>query len=69
MVKHPTSTQVMISQFMDSSPALGSVLIAQNLEPVLDSVSSSVSLSVPLPLVLSLSLSLSLTHTQINLSK
>ena len=28
-VRHPTSTQVMISQSMGSSPALGSVLMAQ----------------------------------------
>ena len=31
-VKRPTSAQVMISQFMGSSP--GSVLTAQSLEPV-----------------------------------
>ena len=38
-VKHQTSAQVMISQFMGSSPALGSVLTAQSLEPASDSVS------------------------------
>ena len=39
LVKHPTSAQVMISQFVSSSPALGSVLTAQSLEPTSDSVS------------------------------
>ena len=32
-VKRPTSAQVMISRFMGSSPVLGSVLMAQGLEP------------------------------------
>ena len=36
-----TSAPVMISQSMSSSPALGSVLIAQSLEPTSDSVSPS----------------------------
>ena len=54
-VEHPTSAQVMISQFMSSSPASGSVLTAQSLEPVSDSVSPS--LSAPPPLMLSLSVS------------
>ena len=40
-VKRPTLTQVMITQFMSSSPTLGSVLTAQNLEPTLDSLSRS----------------------------
>ena len=40
-VKHPTSAQVMISWFMGSCPASGSVLPAQSLEPALDSLSSS----------------------------
>ena len=40
-VKHPTSAQVTISQFVSSSPALDSVLTAQSLEPVSDSVSPS----------------------------
>ena len=44
-VKHPTSTQVTISWFMSLSPALGSVLIAQSLEPASDSVSPSLPLS------------------------
>ena len=35
----PTSTQVMISWFMSSSPASGSLLIAWSLEPASDSVS------------------------------
>ena len=54
-VKRPTSAQVTISQFVSSSPASGSVLTAQSLEPASDSVSLSlcpfpahaVSLSVP----------------------
>ena len=56
-VKHPTSVQVMISQFVSLSPVLGSVLTAQSLEPAADSVSPS--LSAPPSLVLCLSLSLS----------
>ena len=32
-VKHQTSAQVMISQFVSSSPTSGSVLTAQSLEP------------------------------------
>ena len=40
-VGHPTSAQVMISRSVSSSPALGSVLTAQSLEPVSDSVSPS----------------------------
>ena len=38
-VKHLTSAQVMISQFVSSSPTSGSVLTAQSLEPASDSVS------------------------------
>ena len=53
-VKCPTLAQVMITQFMGSSPALGSVLTVQNLEPASDSVSPS--LSVPPPHILSLTL-------------
>ena len=52
-VKRPTSAQVMISLSMSSSPASGSVLTAQSLEPVSDSVTPS--LSAPPLLVLSLS--------------
>ena len=40
-VKRPTSAQVMISQSVSSSPASGSVLTAQSLEPVCNSVSPS----------------------------
>ena len=50
-----TSTQVMISRFMGSSPASGSVLSIESLEPASDSVSPS--LSAPSSLSLSLSLS------------
>ena len=53
LVECPTSAQVMISQLMGSSPASGSVLTAQSLEPALDSVSPFLSLS-PCP---------TLTHT------
>ena len=53
-VKRPTSAQVMISQSVSSSPASGSVLTAQNLEPVSDSVSPSLS---ALPYSCSLSVS------------
>ena len=59
-VKHPISAQVMISRLVGSSPASGSVLTAQSLEPASDSVSSS--LSAPPPLILCLSLSLSLSQ-------
>ena len=52
-VKRPTSAQVMISQFVSSSPTSGSVLTAQSLEPASDPVSPS--LSLPLPLTISLS--------------
>ena len=40
-VEHPTSAQAIISRFMGSTSALGSVLTAQSLEPALDSVSLS----------------------------
>ena len=56
-VKHLTSAQVMISQFVSLSPVSVSVLTAQSLQPASDSVSPS--LSVPPPLVLSCSPSLS----------
>ena len=46
-VKRPTLAQVMTSQFMSSSPASGSVLAAQSLEPASDSVSPSLSLTLP----------------------
>ena len=54
-VKRPTSAQVMISRFVSSSPASGSVLMAQSLEPVSDSVSPS--LPDPPPFMLCLSVS------------
>ena len=54
-VEHPTSALVMISQFLSSSPASGSVRTAWSLEPASDSVSPS--LSAPPLLVLCLSLS------------
>ena len=60
-VELPTLAQVMISQLVGSSPALGSVLIAQNLEPASDSVS----LSLCTPPTPSLSLSLFLSPSQI----
>ena len=40
-VKRLTSAQVMISRSVSSSPTSGSVLTAQSLEPVSDSVSPS----------------------------
>ena len=55
LVECPTSAQVTISQFVGSSPASGSVLTAQSLEPALDSVSY----SLLLPCSCSVSLSLS----------
>ena len=54
-VKRLTSAQVMILRSVGSSPASGSVLTVQSLEPVPDSVSPS--LSAPPPLMLSLCLS------------
>ena len=54
LVKRPTSAQVMISQFVGSSPASGSVLMARSLEPASDSVSPS--LSAPPLLMLGLCL-------------
>ena len=56
LVKRPTSAQVMISWLVSSSPASGSGLMAQSLEPASDSVSPS--LSAPPPIhALSLSVS------------
>ena len=52
-VERPTSVQVMISRFVSSGPASGSVLTAQSLEPASGSVSPSV--SAPPLLVLCLS--------------
>ena len=56
LVKHLTWAQVMISQFLSSSPASGSVLTAQSLEPTLDSVSPFLSVTLLLMLCLCLSL-------------
>ena len=42
-VNHLTSAQVMISRFVGSSPTSGSELLAQSLEPALDSVPPSLS--------------------------
>ena len=61
-----TLAQVMISQFMGSSPMLGSVLTAQ--EPgTCFGFCVCVSLSAPPPLVLSLSLPLSLSLSKMNI--
>ena len=54
-IKRPASAQVMISRFMSSNPASGSVLMAQSLEPASGSVSPS--LSIPSLLMLCLSVS------------
>ena len=55
-IGRPTSAQIMISRFVGSSSASGSVLTAQSLEPASGSVSPS--LSAPSPTrALSLSLS------------
>ena len=51
-VKRLTSAQVMISWSVSSSPAWGSGLMAQSLEPASDSVSPS--LSAPPPFMLCL---------------
>ena len=58
--KRLTSVQVMISWCVSSSPASGSVLTAQGLEPALGSVSPS--LSAPPPLTLCVCLSLKNKH-------
>ena len=54
-VERPTSAQVMISQLVSSSPASGSVLTAQSLEPASGSVSPSLSALPPLAICISLS--------------
>ena len=54
-VKHPPLAQIMILQFMSSSPTSGSVLTAQSLEPVSDSVSPSLCPSPTQTLSLSIS--------------
>ena len=45
-VKRPTSAQVIISRSVSSSPASGSVLTGQSLEPASDSVSVCLSVSL-----------------------
>ena len=52
LVERPTLAQVMISLFPGLSPASGSGLTAQSLEPALDSVSPSLSAPPPLTLYL-----------------
>ena len=72
LVKHPTSAQVMISQLVGSSPALGSVLTARSLEPALIlclPLSLSLSLSLSLPLPCSRSVCVSLSLSKINIKK
>ena len=61
-----TSAQVTISQFVSSSPASGSMLTAQRLEPASDSVSLSLSLSAPRPHLHSLSQKLTLKQKKKN---
>ena len=58
----PDSAQVMISWSVSLSHALGSVLTAQSLEPVLDSVSPSLSAPPLLMPCLSVCLSLKNKH-------
>ena len=62
LVEHPTSAQVMISWFMSLSPESGSGLMAQSLEPTLDSVSPSLSACPQ-------SCSVSLCFSKINVGK
>ena len=59
LVERPTSALVMISQFVGSSPASGSVLTARSLEPASDSMSPSLSALPPLVRVRARALSLS----------
>ena len=58
-VERPTLAQVMISRSVSSSPASGSVLTVQSLEPASDSVSPSLCTSPTHAPSLSLSVSLS----------
>ena len=57
-VERPTLAQVMILWFVGLSPAWGSVLTAQSLEPASDSVSPSLTLFLPHLHSVSLSLSI-----------
>ena len=61
LVERPTSAQVKVSRFVGSSPASGSGLTAQSLEPASDSVS----LSLSVPPLLTHCLSLPLSFSQI----
>ena len=61
-VECPTLAQVMVSQFVSLSPASGSVLAAQSVEPALGSVSPSFSAPPLLMLCVSLPLSLKNKH-------
>ena len=54
LVKHLSSAQVIILQFVDSSPMSGSVPTAQSLDPASDSVSPSLCSSSALALFLCL---------------
>ena len=63
-VKRPTSAQVMISRFVGSSPASGSVLTARSLEPLSDSV-----FPPPPTLLLPPTSTLSLSVSKLNIKK
>ena len=65
LAKRLTSAHIMISQLVSLSPAPGSVLTAQSLEPALDSVSPSFSV----PPLLARTLSLSKINIKKNLKK
>ena len=65
-VKRPATPQVMISWFVGSSPASGSVLTTQSLEPASDSVSPSLSAPPLLKLACARARSLSLSLSKIN---
>ena len=62
LVECPTLAQVMISQFVDSGPTMGSVLTSQSLEPASDSMSPFLSAPPPSP-------ALSLSLSKINIKK
>ena len=66
-IKRLTSAQVVISRSVSSSPASGSVLTAQSLEPASDSLSPS--LSAPPPLALCFGLSKINKHSKVKLKK
>ena len=70
LVEHLTLAQIMISWFVSSNSALGSVLTARSLELASDSVSPSLSLPLPhlhsVSCVLALSLSLSLSLSKMS---